>query len=135
MARASRNQRVGRTTRAQWHAKIRALCLSLPGTVEKSSWGHPNFAAGCIYAALDDYGGRPSLCVLSTKPEQSRRVAGESKTGDPETARCFVPPFVGGKGWIGIWLDRAPPWSLVRTLVRAAHALSVAGRKPARARG
>jgi predicted DNA-binding protein (MmcQ/YjbR family) len=130
MPRQPRNERVGRTTLAQWHAKIRALCLKLPGTVEKSSWGHPNFAVGCIYASLDDYGGRPSLCVMSTKPEQSRRVV-----GDPETARCFVPPFVGGKGWIGVWFDRAPPWSLVRTLVRSAHALAVAGRKPVRTRG
>jgi hypothetical protein len=67
----ARRKRSTGTTRAQWHAKIRALCLKLPGTVEKSSWGHPNFAVGCIYAALDDYGGRPSLCVMSTKPEQS----------------------------------------------------------------
>ena len=111
-------------TPAQWLAKVRRLCLSLPGSIEKQSWGHPNFAAGCIYAAVERYRGRPSLCVLGTKEEQAILVQDE---------RLFVPPYVGGKGWVGIWLDRAPPWPMVESLLRAAHALAVAKprRKPA----
>jgi len=96
----------------QWLAKIRKQCLSLPGTVEKSSWGHPNWAAGRIYAAFESYGGRPSLCALASKEEQSLLVLDD---------RMFVPPRVGASGWVGVWLDKRPAWSLVRALLRAAH--------------
>jgi predicted DNA-binding protein (MmcQ/YjbR family) len=106
---------------ARWLAKIRKLCLSLPGTVEKSSWGHPNWAAGRIYAAFEQYGGRPSLCALASREEQSLLVLDD---------RLFVPPYVGSKGWVGVWLDKRPAWSLVAALLRAAHEKATA---PARA--
>jgi hypothetical protein len=31
--------------------------------------------------------------------------------------RFFVPRYVGPKGWIGIHLDGAPDWDLVRDLI------------------
>jgi hypothetical protein len=100
-----------------WLAKVRALCLSLPGTVEKSSWGHPNWAAGRIYAAFENYGGRPSLCALASREEQSLLVLDD---------RMFVPPRVGASGWVGVWLDKRPAWSLVAALLRAAHGRATA---------
>jgi hypothetical protein len=104
-------------TPAQWLAKIRTLCLSLPGTVEKASWGHPNWAVGSIYAAFEDYDGRPSLCALASKEEQSLLVLDD---------RLFVPPRVGARGWVGVWLDKRPAWSLVAALLRAAHGRATA---------
>ena len=113
-------------TPGRWLEKIRDFCLRLPGTVEKSSFGHPNFAAGRIYAAVEEYGGRPSVCVLSTKVEQARRVDG---------VRCFAPPYVAAKGWIGVWLDAKPAWREVAELLRAAHGLALEPRlRPPRRR-
>jgi hypothetical protein len=109
-----------RATANPWLAKIRTLCLSMPGTVEKSSWGHPNWAAGRIYAAFENYGGRPSLCALASKEEQSLLVLDD---------RMFVPPRVGASGWVGVWLDKRPAWSLVAALLRSAHGRATA--KPA----
>jgi len=115
-------------TPARWLDKVRKLCMALAGTTETNSWGHPNWRVGCLYAAVEQYQGRPSLCVLGTLEEQSVLVQ------DP---RLFVPPYVGGKGWVGVWLDTDPPWSLVESLLRTAHRLSAAktaGKPPARTR-
>jgi len=63
--------------------------------------------------------------VLATIEEQSVLVQ------DP---RLFVPPYVGGKGWVGVWLDAEPPWSLVESLLRTGHRLSAAKATKAKSR-
>jgi len=41
---------------------------------------------------------------------------------DPE--RFFSPPYVGPKGWVGMWLDNKPDWNEVATLIRRAYRLT-----------
>ncbi len=36
--------------------------------------------------------------------------------------RFFVPPYVGGRGWVGVRLDGRPSWKVVEKVVREAHA-------------
>jgi len=79
-------------TPAQWLTKIRKLCLSLPGTTEKVRWGHPTWDVGCLYAGFGEEKGRPALSVMANQEEQSLLVLDD---------RLFVPPYVGGKGWVG----------------------------------
>lgn len=31
--------------------------------------------------------------------------------------RFFVPPYVGKAGWVGVWLDKRPPWREIERLV------------------
>jgi predicted DNA-binding protein (MmcQ/YjbR family) len=38
---------------------------------------------------------------------------------DPK--RFFVPPYVGGRGWVGVRLDRRPSWKRVEQVVREAY--------------
>jgi hypothetical protein len=38
---------------------------------------------------------------------------------DPK--RFFVPPYVGGRGWVGVRLDGRPSWRTVEKVVREAY--------------
>jgi hypothetical protein len=38
---------------------------------------------------------------------------------DPK--RFFVPPYVGGRGWVGVRLDGRPSWKAVERVIREAH--------------
>jgi hypothetical protein len=33
----------------------------------------------------------------------------------------FRPPYVGGRGWLGVWVDNDPDWSMIEELIRDAH--------------
>jgi hypothetical protein len=32
-----------------------------------------------------------------------------------------VPPYVGGLGWVGVWIDRRPRWRDIEPLIRDAY--------------
>lgn len=34
-----------------------------------------------------------------------------------------MPPYVGPKGWVGMWLDDGPDWGEVETLVKRSYRL------------
>ena len=50
---------------------------------------------------------------------------------DPK--RLFVPPYVGGKGWVGMRLDRGPNWAEIALLVRRSYRLVAPKRLAAQA--
>jgi predicted DNA-binding protein (MmcQ/YjbR family) len=107
-------------TPAQYLAKLRALCRRLPGTSERSSFGHPNFAAGGrLFAAFEVYRGIPSIAVLATKAEQSFLL---------QDAAFYKSPYVGSRGWVSADLRQQPPWPLLAELLQRGHALALAPR-------
>lgn len=98
--------------------RLRALCLALPQATEKEAWGEPTFRAGpngklfAMYASAGTHhgNGRPAVWIKATPVNQPLVIA-----SDP--ARFFSPPYVGPGGWIGVWLDRRPPWPAIRELL------------------
>ena len=50
---------------------------------------------------------------------------------DPK--RFFVPPYVGGRGWVGVRLDGRPSWKRVEQVVREAYQFRLP--RPRRGRG
>ena len=40
---------------------------------------------------------------------------------DQEPDRFFVPPYVGGRGWIGVRLDRDPDWDEIAGVIEDAY--------------
>ena len=96
--------------------RLRALCLALPDSFEKLSHGAPTFWATkrmfAMYASAANHhgGGRPAVWIKATPMNQALVIA-----DDPE--RYFKPPYVGPGGWIGVWLDRRPPWNAVSALL------------------
>jgi len=82
--------------------RLRELCLSLPGTTEKASWGHPNFCvAGKIFASYGEYDGRLNVGFKTSKEHQAELV---------RDARYFVAPYVGKHGWVCQLVEPAFPW-------------------------
>jgi len=40
---------------------------------------------------------------------------------DPNPDRFFRPPYVGGRGWLGVRLDRDPDWAEIAELCQDAY--------------
>ena len=99
-------------------AEVRRAGLSLPETVERLSHGAPSFFAGgkkCFVMFLDDHHGDGRLALWVAAPPG---VQAEQVDDDPD--RFFVPPYVGGRGWLGVRLDRDPDWDEVGSIVTEA---------------
>ncbi len=91
--------------------QLRAICLPLPEAFEDGGVGDPTFKVrGKIFAMRHGVNGRLSLWCKAPREFQGMIVG-----SDP--AQFFVPPYVGQHGWVGIWLDPQPDWSLVAQLV------------------
>jgi predicted DNA-binding protein (MmcQ/YjbR family) len=69
--------------------RLRAICLALPETTEKETWGHPNFrVCDKIFAMYKIGDGRASFWCKAPPGSQMVIVG-----ADPVT--FFVPPYVG----------------------------------------
>lgn len=96
--------------------RLRELCLAFPGSTEKEAWGEPTFRGGtklfAMYASASNHhgAGRPAVWIKAMPANQELVIA-----ADP--ARYFKPPYVGPSGWIGVWLDKRPPWASVAALL------------------
>ena len=98
--------------------RLRAICLSLPETTEKTAWSEPTWRVkGKLFAQLDNHHhGADHLAVWLPAP------LGEQESMiflDP--VRFFRPPYVGQRGWVGVRIDGRPDWALVATLVKQAY--------------
>jgi hypothetical protein len=98
--------------------KVRSLCLALPGAVEKTSHGAPAFFAGRQFVMLWPEGHHdhefPHLWCAAPPGAQESFVE-----TDPD--RYFRPPYVGGRGWLGLRLDGAVDWDEVGMLCEDAY--------------
>jgi predicted DNA-binding protein (MmcQ/YjbR family) len=95
--------------------RLRALCLSLPGTTERASWGHPNFCvADKIFASYGEYDGRLNVGFKTTKEHQAELVR------DP---RYLVAPYVGKHGWVCQLVEQKYAWRELEAHVLASYRL------------
>ena len=84
--------------------RLRALCLALPGAVEKPFGGHtaPSFrVADKLFVMVSE--DRTAMTCKGAAGVQEELVAAE-----PD--RFFVPAYVGHKGWAGARLDLEQDW-------------------------
>lgn len=81
--------------------RLRAICLAWPAVSEKLSHGEPTFFVGkkvfAMFANNHHNDGR--LAVWLPVPPGMQAMLIE---GAPE--KFFKPPYVGGRGWVGIVL-------------------------------
>ena len=98
--------------------RIRAVCLSFPKVTEKLSHGRPAFFARRQFLQLWPEGHHdhhfPHLWCAAPPGAQEALVA-----SDPQ--RFFRPPYVGGRGWIGVRLDGEVDWDEVADLCEDAY--------------
>jgi hypothetical protein len=99
--------------------RVRDLCLALPGVTERPSHGAPAFFAGGRWFAtfMDNHhhDGRLALWCAAPAGVQAARV-------EEDAERYFVPPYVSGRGWLGVRLDRGLPWDDVAGALEDAYA-------------
>lgn len=109
--------------------RLRALCLALPETTEKETFGDPTFRVRDKIFAMPRRGdGRVSFWFKAPPGSQQILVGADSEL-------FFVPPYVGPKGWVGTRLDRDPDWAEVAALVTRSYRLIAPKRLSARIAG
>jgi len=117
----ARKQPVRRAPLQTVLAKLRKICLAVPGAVEKESHGEPTWftgAKGRVFAMFDNHHhDAPHVSVWLPTPRELQETLVAS---DP--SKYFVPPYVGSKGWVGVVLDTNPDWKVVEGLIREAFA-------------
>lgn len=108
----SRDTGPGRVASRAVVQRFRALCLALPETSERSSWGHPNFRAGRkTFAVFEVVGGRPSFAFRLPPDEVAELL--HRKT-------FFATPY--GRGlWASLWVDGVVDWKLVERLLERSY--------------
>jgi hypothetical protein len=83
--------------------RVRRICLALPEAAERLSHGEPTFFVGkrvfCMFA--NNHHGDGHIAVWLPAPPGMQEVLIESA---PEA--YYRPPYVGGRGWVGIELAR-----------------------------
>src|SRR5437764_11370497 len=98
--------------------RVRALCLALPEAFELETWEHPTFRVG---------GGRGRIfctsavdgTTITLKADPAERVALLAQ-GEP----FYVPPYVGGKGWVGVRTTHPrTDWEEIAELIATSYCL------------
>ena len=82
-------------------APIRRVVARLDGVVERPSHGEVAwFVRGRSFATMADHHHDDRLAVWRAAPPGVQESLVES-----EPRRFFRPPYVGGRGWLGVYLD------------------------------
>jgi hypothetical protein len=99
-------------------SRVRSICLSFPGAEERLSHGAPAFFVGRQFVMLWPDGHHehefPHLWCAAPPGAQDELVSSE-----PD--RFFRPPYVGGRGWIGVRLDGDVDWTEVAAICEEAY--------------
>jgi predicted DNA-binding protein (MmcQ/YjbR family) len=92
--------------------RARRLCLELPETTERESWGHPNFRAGKkTFCTFEIVKGRPSMAFRLPPADIDRQLRRKG---------FFATPY--GRGcWVSAWLDRGVAPDAIAALVERSY--------------
>ena len=98
--------------------RLRRLCLALPETTERLSHGEPTWFVRDkrTFVMYADHHHDDRLGFWCAAPALAQGALVEA---DPE--RFFVPPYVGHRGWIGVYLDVPVDWDEIADLVEDAY--------------
>ncbi len=104
--------------RSPLEARVRAICLALPEATERVSHGAPAFFVGKQFVALWSEGHHEDafahLWCAAGPGDQEALV-------EMMPERFFRPPYVGGRGWLGVRLDSPIDDGELATLLEDAY--------------
>jgi hypothetical protein len=106
--------------RADPLARLQSICLAFPEVAERPSHGAPTFFVRDKRAFLtlwrDGHHDNhfPHLWCAAPPGAQAELV-------DAEPDRFFRPPYVGGRGWIGVRLDPPVDWNELAQICEEAY--------------
>ncbi|CCH78835.1 conserved hypothetical protein [Nostocoides japonicum T1-X7] len=98
--------------------RVRALCLAMPETQERQSHGEAAWFVGgkrqFVMYADRHHDEREGFWAAAPEGVQGQLVA-------EATDRYFRPPYVGGRGWVGVWVDVPDvDWDRVEAIIQDA---------------
>jgi predicted DNA-binding protein (MmcQ/YjbR family) len=109
---------------------VRKLCLALPDAFELETWEHPTFRVG---------GGRGKIFCTAASDGSTitfKADPGERRALLAQGGPAFEPPYVGGKGWVGLRLDHeGTDWEEVAELIATSYCLIAPKRLAGRVTG
>ncbi len=91
--------------------EVRRICLALPEVTERLSHGAPSFfvrGKKTVVMFVDDHHDDGRLAIWCAAPPGV-----QDQLVEQEPDRFFRPPYVGGRGWLGVRLDVDPDWGEV----------------------
>jgi predicted DNA-binding protein (MmcQ/YjbR family) len=97
---------------------LRALCMALPEVEERLSHGEPTwFVRGKkVFVMLANHHHDNRLSFWCAAPPGAQELLIESAPGS-----YFRPPYVGRRGWLGVYLDVPVDWEEIDDLVTDAY--------------
>jgi hypothetical protein len=95
---------------------VRELCLALPEVTERTSHGEPVWFIRKSFVMYADRHHDDRVALWCAAPAGAQEAYVES---DPE--RFFRPPYVGHRGWLGVYLDVPQDWAEVGEIVTEAY--------------
>jgi hypothetical protein len=97
--------------------RLRALCMALPEVTEKVSHGEPTWFVKKSFVTFADHHHDDRLAFWCAAPPGAQE---ELVAADP--GRFFRPPYVGGRGWLGVYLDVPDvDWTEIAEIVTDAY--------------
>jgi hypothetical protein len=110
-------------------ARLRSICEALPDATEKLSHGEAAwFVGGRSFATTSDHHHDDRLAVWLAAPAGRQESLVETDPG-----RFFRPPYVGQRGWVGVYLDVPNvDWDELASLLAEAHATVLEARRARR---
>jgi predicted DNA-binding protein (MmcQ/YjbR family) len=99
------------------YARIKKICLSLPGTKETITWGKPHFRVGeKIFCGYGEEDGRMVIGFKLERPHADLLTSGKD-------GRFRRAPYVGHHGWVSMDASRIEDWKQVEGFVRESYRL------------
>jgi hypothetical protein len=99
--------------------RLRELCLALPEATEKVSHGEPTWFVRKVFVSFADHHHDDRVAFWCAAPPGAQEALVAAR---PEV--YFRPPYVGHRGWLGVWLDGrdgAVDWDEVAEIVTDAY--------------
>ena len=101
-------------------AQLRSICMALPEVTERLSHGTPTWFVRdkSVFVQFWQHGHHqddfPHLWCAAPPGVQQDLV-------ETEPERFFRPPYVGGRGWLGVRLDVEVDWDEIARICREAY--------------
>jgi hypothetical protein len=97
---------------------LRKLCTALPGVTERLSHGEPTWFVGgkktFVMYADHHHDDRLGFWCAAPPGVQEELVGAEP-------GKFFRPPYVGHRGWLGVYLDVPVDWAEIGEIVEDAY--------------
>jgi len=110
--------------------RLRELCLALPEVTEKTSHGEPTWFVRKTFVMYANHHHDDRLAFWCAAPPGAQE---ELVAEDPE--RFFRPPYVGHRGWLGVYLDVPVDWAEIAEIVTEAYRVIAPKKLVVRLRG